>query len=101
MQEKTGTVKIPLLNAAEGLAVFGPQDKYLRQVESGTNAEIRSRDAEIVIIGPERELASLEQLYTVLLQLVRGGYNPSERDIAYALELARDLQADELLDLFK
>lgn len=101
MQEKTGTVRIPLENAAEGLAVFGPQDKFLQQVESGMTAEIRSRDAEIIINGPESELAVLEQLYTVLLQLVRGGYQPSERDIAYALELARSLQADELLDLFK
>lgn len=101
MQEKTGIVRIPLESAAEGLAVFGPQDKFLRLVERATDAEIRSRDAEIVIAGPERELAALEQLYTVLLQLVRGGYTPSERDIAYALELARELKADELLDLFK
>lgn len=101
MQEKTGIVKIPLGSAAEGLAVFGPQDKYLRLVESRTDAEIRSREAEIVISGTESELAVLEQLYTVLLQLARGGYNLSERDIMYALELARELQAEELLDLFK
>lgn len=101
MQEKTGIVKIPLRSAAEGLAVFGPQDKYLRLVESRTDAEIRSREAEIVISGTESELAVLEQLYTVLLQLARGGYNLSERDIMYALELARELQAEELLDLFK
>lgn len=37
----------------------------------------------------------------MLLQLVRGGYKPSERDVAYALELARSMQAEELLDLFK
>ena len=101
MHEKTGTVRIPLASAAEGLALFGPQDRYLRLIENGMQAEIRSRDAEIVITGPERELASLEQLYTVLLELVRSGYTPSERDIAYALELARELKADELLDLFK
>ena len=101
MHEKTGTVRIPLASAAEGLALFGPQDKYLRLVERGMEAEIRSRDAEIVITGPEHELAALEQLYSVLLELVRGGYTPSERDFAYALELARELKADELLDLFK
>ncbi|CAM4264533.1 MULTISPECIES: PhoH family protein [Paenibacillus] len=101
MQETTGVVKIPLENAAEGLAVFGPQDKYLKLVEAEMNAEIRSRDAEIVITGTASELASLEQLYQVLLQLVRGGYTPSERDIMYALELAREMKAEELLDLFK
>jgi phosphate starvation-inducible PhoH-like protein len=101
LHEKTGTVRIPLASAAEGLALFGPQDRYLRLIERGMQSEIRSRDAEIVITGPEHELAALEQLYGVLLELVRGGYTPSERDFAYALELARELKADELLDLFK
>lgn len=101
MPEKTNIVKIPLLNAAEGLAVFGPQDKYLKLVEQQTQSQIMSRDAEIVVTGPESEVESLEQLFTVLLELIRGGYSPSERDIMYALELARTLQAEQLLDLFK
>ncbi|WP_424766248.1 PhoH family protein [Paenibacillus sp. sgz302251] len=101
MQIETKVVKIPLGNAAEGLAVFGPQDKYLRLVQAQVEASISSREAEIVISGPNEEVDSLEQLYHVLLQLVRGGYTPSERDVGYALELARSMQAEELLDLFK
>ncbi|CAM3959398.1 PhoH family protein [Paenibacillus alkaliterrae] len=101
LQIETKVIKIPLGNAVEGLAVFGPQDKYLRQVQEQVEASITSRDAEIVISGPAEEVESLEQLYTVLLQLVRGGYTPSERDVFYALELARSMQAEELLDLFK
>ncbi len=101
LQIETKVVKIPLGNAAEGLAVFGPQDKYLRLVQAQVEASISSREAEIVISGPNEEVDSLEQLYHVLLQLVRGGYTPSERDVGYALELARSMQAEELLDLFK
>jgi phosphate starvation-inducible PhoH-like protein len=101
LQIESKTVKIPLGNAAEGLALFGPQDKYLRQVQEQVEASIASRDAEIVITGAAQEVDSLEQLYSVLLQLVRGGYTPSERDVMYALDLARNMQAEELLDLFK
>ncbi|MBH5318130.1 PhoH family protein [Paenibacillus sp. GSMTC-2017] len=101
MQIETKMIKISLENGAEGLAVFGPQDKYLRMVEEQVESSISSREAEIVISGPVQEVDSLEQLYSVLLQLVRGGYTPSERDVAYALELARNMQAEELLDLFK
>ena len=102
MPEHNTTVRIPLLNAAEGLAVFGPQDRYLRLIQNQVKqADIMSREAEIVITGEEPALATLEQLFTVLLELVRGGYTPSERDIVYALDLARELQADQLLDLFK
>jgi len=100
LQIETKVVKIPLGNAAEGLAVLGPQDKYLRLIQAQIESLITSREAEIVITGPTPEVESLEQLYNVLLQLVRGGYNPSERDVVYALELARSMQAEELLDLF-
>nr|WP_307202349.1 PhoH family protein [Paenibacillus harenae] len=101
MQMETKSVKIPLGNAAEGLAVFGPQDKFLRLVQQQVESSISSREAEIVISGPPAEVDSLEQLYQVLLGLIRGGYTPSERDVSYALDLARSMQAEELLDLFK
>lgn len=101
LQIETKVVKIPLGNAAEGLGVFGPQDNFLRLIQAQVESSITSREAEIVISGPVEEVDSLEQLYNVLLQLVRGGYKPSERDVAYALELARLMQAEELLDLFK
>lgn len=100
LQIETKIVKIPLGNAAEGLAVFGPQDNYLRLIQAQIEGSVTSREAEIVISGPVDEVESLEQLYNVLLQLVRGGYTPSERDVAYAFELARSMQAEELLDLF-
>ncbi|MBW7473705.1 PhoH family protein [Paenibacillus oenotherae] len=101
MLNETKSIKIPLANAAEGLALFGPQDKYLRLVQEQTDADIMSREAEISITGRSEEVDTLEQLYTVLQQLVRGGYTPSERDIVYALDLSKTLQADQLLDLFK
>lgn len=101
LQSEAKVVKIPLQNAVEGLAVFGPQDKYLKLVQQQMEATLSSREAEIVIAGPAQEVESLEQFYNVLLQLVRGGYTPSERDITYALDLARSMQAEELLDLLK
>ncbi|MFD0715089.1 PhoH family protein [Paenibacillus sp. GCM10027626] len=101
MLNETKIVKIPLESGAEGLALFGPQDKYLRLVQEQTQAKITSREAEISISGPAAEVESLEQLYVVLQQLFRGGYTPSERDVMYALELSRTLEADQLLDLFK
>lgn len=95
------TIKIELKNAAEGLALFGPQDKYLQLIERQTEAKIRSREAEIVIEGRGKAVDSLQQLFEVLLELVRGGYAVSERDVQYALDLSQSFQADQLLDLFR
>jgi phosphate starvation-inducible protein PhoH and related proteins len=93
--------KIPLRNAAEGLALFGPQDKFLRLIEKETVSLIHSREAEIHIEGPAQEVRSLQQLFDTLLQLIQGGLQLTERDVRYALELSREMKADELLTLFK
>ncbi|WP_166243729.1 PhoH family protein [Paenibacillus turpanensis] len=93
--------KIKLNSTNEGLALFGPQDKFLHIIENESQATIFTREAEIVIQGPDEEVERLEHLFTVLLALVRNQYVLSERDISYALELSKTLQADQLLDLFK
>lgn len=95
------TVKISLQNAAEGLALFGPQDKHLRLIQSRTDALVTSREAEVVITGEAEETEKLEQLFLVLLELIRNNINLSERDIMYAVDLAQEWKVDELLDLFR
>ncbi|WP_379161142.1 PhoH family protein [Paenibacillus sp. sgz5001063] len=101
MSEQTASIRISLQNAGEAQSLFGPQDGFLKIIESEIPAVIDSREAEITIRGAEREVDMLGQLLTVLLSLIRSGYILSERDIQYAVELAKDFRADQLLDLFK
>jgi len=95
------SAKIGLKDATEAMALFGPQDKFLHMIEEEFQAKIFSREAEIVIQGEGKELDSLRQLFLVLLELIRNNYNLSERDISYAIELAKQLKADQLLELFR
>lgn len=101
MTEPKEYTTIPLRNAAEGLALFGPQDKFLRIIEEESVSLIHSREAEIYIEGPAREVLSLQQLFDTLIQLIQGGLQLNERDVRYALELSREMKADQLLSLFK
>lgn len=93
--------KIALRNTSEGQALFGPQDKFLRIVEDVTKLKISTREDEIVLQGGANEVEAVHHLYSVLLELIRKGYELAERDIQYALELAIRGQADELLDLYR
>lgn len=97
----THTAKITLKNTAEALSLFGPQDKFLHLIEKQTEAQIFSREAEISIQGQTDEVESLKQLFQVLLELTRNQYVLSERDVAYALELSKTMQAEQLLELFR
>jgi phosphate starvation-inducible protein PhoH and related proteins len=90
-----------LKSIAEGISLFGPQDKYLHTIEKQTEASIFSREEELVIQGESAEVRQLQQLFEVLLELIRNHYPLSERDVAYALELSKEMKADQLLDLFK
>ncbi|OAB43121.1 PhoH family protein [Paenibacillus antarcticus] len=101
MSENTHSIKVSFQSAGEGLAIFGPQDIFLKMIEAQIPAKIESREAEITIRGGDREVQMLQQLFDVLLQLVRNGYVLTERDVMYAIDLAKDFRADQLLDLFK
>jgi len=94
------SVAIPLDNASEGMALFGPQDKFLRMIRKETAATIHSREADILIEGPEEEVENVRQLFETLLQLIRGGKQPTEQDIRYAWQLVRERKAHQLLSLF-
>lgn len=101
MLDNAPIVKIKLQTMEEGLALFGPQDKFIHLIEQQIPAKIFSREAEIVIQGPSDHVNMLEQLFGVLLELVRKGYVLTERDILYAAELAKQFKADQLLELYK
>jgi len=101
LAEQQGSIRIALHNAGEGQSLFGPQDSFLKIIEGVTTAKIDSREQEIAIYGGVREVEMLGQLFDVLLQLIRNGYVLTERDMLYAVELAKDHRADQLLDLFK
>lgn len=101
MSEQLANIKIPLQSAAEGLSLFGPQDSFLKLVEQHMDAGINLRESEVSIRGESREVEKVQQLFEVLLTLVRNGYILTERDVLYAIDLAKDLRADQLLDLYK
>ncbi|MCM3784478.1 PhoH family protein [Neobacillus mesonae] len=101
MSENNYSTRISLQNAGEGQSLFGPQDAFLKMMESQIPATVDSREAEITIRGNAQEVEMMSQLFEVLLGLIRNGHILSERDVQYAIELAKDMRADQLLDLFK
>jgi len=101
LSEQLVSAKIALQSASEGLSLFGPQDAFLKLIEKRFQASIVLRESEISVRGQHGDVERLEQLFEVLLELVRNGYILTERDVLYAIDLAQDFRADQLLDLYK
>ncbi|MGO0060525.1 PhoH family protein [Brevibacillus fluminis] len=93
-------VTIPFTDAAEALMLFGPHDTYLQKIVEHTTAKIVTKDGEIVIQGDREETQKLASLFNILLQLIRRGITLSERDVSYALQLAKTGDAEQLLHVF-
>ncbi|WP_138493267.1 PhoH family protein [Paenibacillus pinistramenti] len=101
MAEQQTVIRIPLKNASEGLSLFGPQDIFLKMVEEKIDVQVVSRESEISVRGSDRDTMVAQQLFEVLLELIRGGYVLTERDVSYSIDLALDMRADQLLNLYK
>lgn len=97
----TAALKLQLADTSEGQALFGPHDQLLKIIEQGTDAQIVARGEEIAIYGTPSEQERLEQLFHVLLTLIRRGITLAERDVRYAVEMTNKDRAHELLDLFE
>ncbi len=94
-------IRLELQNANEAMALFGPRDLLLQLLQEQSTAAVTTRDNAIVIQGSDKDVSWLEHLFHVLLELIRSGHVLSERDLRYAIELAVDHRADQLLNLYK
>ncbi|BCJ86221.1 PhoH family protein [Effusibacillus dendaii] len=92
--------KISLQSNQEAIQIFGPNDVNLKQLENHFASKIVARGSEISITGTEEEVATLVHLFDVLAQLVRKGTTIGEREIVYAVEMAKQGAAEELIELF-
>jgi phosphate starvation-inducible protein PhoH and related proteins len=85
----------------EAAQLFGPHDAHMKQIESEFHTcKVHCRGVEITIQGEAEEVECLENLFNVLLKLVRKGQVIKERDVAYAIKLARQGSPEEILELY-
>jgi phosphate starvation-inducible PhoH-like protein len=62
---------------------------------------VQVRNEEVTISGSMSALNTAESLFDVLLRLIRSAYQLSERDIIYAIQLAKQGLVDELVELYE
>lgn len=94
-------IDLQLQDPAEALALFGNHDKYLKQLELQLDIQIVSRGEKIQASGDPEDINVLQQVLYSLLSLIRKGLSFSERDIIYAVEMARKGSINKFEALFE
>ena len=77
------------LHGIDKLALFGLNDKYLRQIEKRYKAQIIARGNEIKLIGEEKEVNSIEQIFNELIKIIERNDQLSENDLITVLEVLK------------
>ncbi|GGN54613.1 MULTISPECIES: PhoH family protein [Oceanobacillus] len=94
-------IDLQLQDPTEALALFGNNDKHLKHLESLLDIRIVSRGEKVQASGSVEAVEVLKQVLFSLLSLIQRGISFSERDIAYAVEMARKGTINQFEALFE
>jgi len=81
------TRQLTLENNEIARTLFGEHHKNIKRIEKLAEGGIRTRGHGIDILGPEREVETVERLFRELYRLVSKGYTLKESDIEPALKM--------------
>lgn len=101
MPEQKEQSKLQVIESEEIQRLFGPNDHFLKEIEQELEIQVIARNGEIVVSGLPEQLKKAESLFEALLRIIRSGSQLAERDIIYAVQLAKQGMADTLIELFE
>src|SRR5699024_9949327 len=80
---------------------FGTNDKFLKQIEEKLNVSIVTRGEQVSVSGADKDITIVEDVLGTLLSVIRKGTPISERDVVYAVDLAKEGKIDQFATLFQ
>lgn len=101
MPEKLYIIDLQVSDSNEALALFGTNDKNLKQLEEHLNVKIVTRGEQVRVSGDDNSISIVEEVLNSLLSVIKKGLSISERDLLYAIGLAKSGKIHELETLFE
>jgi phosphate starvation-inducible PhoH-like protein len=100
MPEELVTMSQQLENPNEAIALFGNNDVHLKRMEEELKVSIVTRGEAVFVSGDSEHVNLVEELLKSLLLIIRKGINISERDVIYAISMAREQKLDQFENLY-
>jgi len=100
MPEELVTMNQQVENPNEAIALFGNQDIHLKRIEEELNVSIVTRGEGVYVSGNAEHVQLVDELLKSLLLIIRKGINISERDVLYAISMAKEKKLDLLENLY-
>lgn len=100
MTEKLININVQLENPAEAIALFGNSDLNLRTIEQELVVSIVTRGESVSLSGDEASVEIASQILDKLMFLIRKGVSISQRDVLYAIQMAKKGTLDYFVQLY-
>ncbi|HDX9611430.1 TPA: PhoH family protein [Bacillus toyonensis] len=101
MAEQLVEMNQQLENTNEAIALFGVNDAHLKVIERELNVSIVSRGETVHVSGADETVTLVEKILQQLLVVIRKSVSITERDVAYAIQLAQQGKIAQFEELYE
>ncbi|MGH0786188.1 PhoH family protein [Bacillus cereus] len=101
MAEQLVEMNQQLENTNEAIALFGVNDAHLKVIERELNVSIVTRGETVHVSGAVETVTLVEKILQQLLIVIRKSISISERDVAYAIQLAQQGKVAQFEELYE
>ncbi len=101
MAEQLVEMNQQLENTNEAIALFGVNDAHLKVIERELNVSIITRGETVHVSGAVETVTLVEKILQQLLVVIRKGVSITERDVAYAIQLAQQGKISQFEELYE
>ncbi|EOQ28028.1 MULTISPECIES: PhoH family protein [Bacillus] len=101
MAEQLVEMNQQLENTNEAIALFGVNDAHLKVIERELNVSIVTRGETVYASGAVETVTLVEKILQQLLVVIRKGVSITERDVAYAIQLAQQGKIAQFEELYE
>src|SRR5699024_10629898 len=99
MKEDLQQIQIELNGINEARDLFGTNDHYLKRIEDELGVTIVTRGEHIQVSGDQTYV--VQQILESLLSVIKQGLKITERDVMYAIKLAKEGKINQFETLFE
>ncbi|MEH7108636.1 PhoH family protein [Bacillus sp. JJ1764] len=101
MTEKLTTISVQLENPAEAIALLGNSDQNLKIFDQELSVSIITRGESVSLSGNADHVALAGQVLDKLMVVIRKGVTISQRDVLYAIQMAKSGTLDYFVNLYE
>lgn len=100
MTEELKTINVQLENPNEAISLLGNSDVNIKMIEQELNVSVITRGESVYISGDMDQAETAGEILSKLLLVIRKGININQRDVMYALQMAKKGTLDYFIDLY-